>query len=86
MKNDGKFFMSLKDYKEMFVYTYVNKDVTDWKTASFLKLNDTTGANNSSPASFCGEECTEHKFTLTSAIEQEVWITAHTWDDRCMAE
>jgi hypothetical protein len=84
-KNDGKFFMSVADYKEQAAYTLVAKDVTDWNTASFLKLNDTTGSNNSSPAWFCGEECTEHKFTLTSAVAQEVWLTAHTWDDRCMA-
>lgn len=61
--------MSVSDYKEQVAYTQVAKDVTDWNTASFLKLNDTTGGNNSSPAWYCGDECTEHNFTLTSLVE-----------------
>ena len=79
--NDGAFFMALEDYHSQAAYTMVAKDVTDWFKADFLKLNDTTGGNNSAAASWwCGAECTVHSFTLTSAVDQEVWVTAHTWD------
>lgn len=33
----------------------------------------------------CGAACTRHEMTLTSEVEQIVWLTAHTWDERCLA-
>jgi hypothetical protein len=83
--NDGAFFMSIEDYTSQAAYTLVAKDVTDWHKASFLKLNDTTAANWEG-SWWCGTDCTQHEFTLTSSVDQEVWLTAHTWDERCMAD
>ena len=33
----------------------------------------------------CGAGCTRHAMTLTSEVDQKVWLTAHTWDKRCLA-
>lgn len=79
--------MSIKDYKKQFEETYHNYDVSDWESAYFLKFNDDTQAQNPGDnTNWCGRECTKHTLTLTSAVDQDVWITGHTWDARCMAE
>ena len=86
--NDGVIFMSLKDYYDQVEETYVNFDVTDWYSDHFLKLNDDTAADNPGGFWWCGQECTRHTLTVTNDAEvtQNVYITAHTWDDRQMAD
>ena len=87
-RNDGVIFMSLQDYYDQVEETYVNFDVTDWYSDHFLKLNDDTAAENPGAFWWCGEECTRHTITVTNDAEvtQNVYITAHTWDDRQMAD
>ena len=83
--NDGMFFMSFADYYTMFRETYIAMDSSDWFSGSFLKLNDTSAATNPGSYSMCGSKCTRHVLTITSAVEQDVYMTAHTWDSRCLA-
>ena len=76
---DGKFFISIKDYKEYLEYTTISFDVSDAYQAYFLVLNDTyvkTGTEQD-----CGVNCTVHKFYVQSEIDQEVLISAHAWDE-----
>ena len=78
--NDGIFHMNVKDYRARFFVTFVNINNEKMHYDYFLKLND-----NSEPSGrsmYCGKDCTRHHLTVVSPIEQEVWITAHTWEDR----
>ena len=84
--NDGMFWMSFEDYYAMFSETYINMDSSDWYSGSFLKLNDTSALTNPGAYSWCGSKCTRHTLSITSTVAQDVYITAHTWDDRCMAD
>ena len=50
--------------------------------ASFLRLNDDkSGAVDCATKS---AKCGRHTLTLKSAVDQTVWITAHTWDARTL--
>jgi hypothetical protein len=82
LANDGFFFMSIENYHAQVAYTEFNMDTTDWHTASFLKLGDNTAAENPGSYSWCGSSCTRHYLNLTSDVEQTVYVTAHTWDNR----
>ena len=46
-------------------------------------LNDSTPANGKFQS--CGSKCSRHELTLTSDVDQTVWLTAHTWHERCMS-
>ena len=81
--DDGIFFIQLEDYFSNFVKTYINVDVTDWYSAKFLKLGDDSIEENPGKWSWCGSECTRHTLTLKSDVTQDVYLTAHTWEDHC---
>jgi len=83
--NDGMFFMDFADYYTMFSESYIAMDSSDWFSGSFLKLNDTSSATNPGSYGWCGSKCTRHVLTITSSVEQDVYMTAHTWDSRCLA-
>ena len=79
--------MEINDYKEQFEETYHNFDVSDWHSGYFLKYNDDTHAENPGEDGLgCGTECTQHTLTVKSDVAQDVWITAHTWDRRCISK
>ena len=88
--DDGVFFMSFEDYYSQCSETFFNYDITDWDSTSFLMLNDDASNPDysGSPGSFrwCGGSCTRHTLTLTSSVDQDVYLTAHTWDARNMAD
>ena len=86
-KSDGIFFMSIEDYHEQVEETYFNKEVSTWHSAHFLMLDDNTQSNNPGDDTWwCGTDCTKHIVTVKSDANQGVYITTHTWDDRCMAD
>ena len=76
--------MSFEDYHSMCSETYINLDASDWHESHFLMLNDPH--ENPGRYSWCGSACSRHTLQLHSAVEQTVYLTAHTWDDRCMAD
>ena len=76
--NDGKFFITIEEYLEHLEYTNINFDVTDAYQAYFLVLNDTYVKRGSETD--CGVNCTMHQFFIESEIDQEILISAHTWD------
>ena len=78
--NDGKFFISIEDYKEYLEYTTISFDVSEAYQAYFLVLNDTYVKPGMKQD--CGVNCTVHKFYVQSEIDQEVLISAHSWDDK----
>lgn len=86
LANDGVFFMTVEDYTMLFSHTMFSFDTTGWYNASFLKLDDNSQAENPGVKSNCGPECTNHSLTLTSAVDQTVYLTAHTWDKRGIAD
>jgi hypothetical protein len=82
--NDGLFFMTIDAYKEQGLATLVSFDTADWFNDYFLMLGDETPANGS--WSWCGETCTRHLMTISSAVEQDVYVTAFTWEKRSYPE
>ena len=78
--NDGKFFISIEDYIKYLEYTTVSFDVSEAYQAYFLRLNDDyvkpAKKQNVSP------NCTTHTFVIESEIDQEILISAHTWDNK----
>ena len=83
---DGVIWMEFDYYFKNTSETYFNKDTTSWHTSSYLKLND--NSLTSDPVKYagkypwCGETCTRHKLNLKSTVDQEVYLTAYTWDAR----
>ena len=82
--NDGLFFMTIDAYKEQGLATLVSFDTDGWYNDYFLMLDDNTGENGS--WSWCGETCTRHEITISSAVAQEVYVTAFTWEKRSYPE
>lgn len=78
--NEGIFFMTVEDFYNQAESTVISFDTTSWSYDYFLMLDDQT----KSPGDwdFCGETCTRHKVNVTSSIDQPVYLTVHTWDQR----
>ena len=76
--NDGKFFITIEEYLQHLEYTNINFDVTDAYQAYFLVLNDTYIKRGTEAE--CGVNCTMHQFFVESEIDQEILISAQTWD------
>ena len=74
--------MSIEDYKSQVEETYVNYDPTNMHSAYFLRLND--DGSNSEKGQLCGSDCTRHVLTVKSEVDQTIWVTGHTWDERGM--
>ena len=76
--DDGKFYMSIEDYYNEFMATWINWPTEEMHEAHFLVLDD---ENTKSPGKlpWCGETCTLHEFELISTEEQTVYLSAHTW-------
>ena len=79
------FHIEFAEYVQYFKETYATMDDTKWYSSSFLKLNDSTIPTGSCP--HCGAKCTRHELAITnqSTLAQLVYLTAHTWDQRCIA-
>ena len=58
--DDGKFFISIEDYKQYLEYTNFNFDVSEAYQEYFLVLDDTYVRPGT--AQDCGVNCTTHKF------------------------
>ena len=84
-KNDGIFFMSIEDYVSEFDMTEVNFNKDDMHMDFFLMLDDQT-KNQPGIMPNCGKDCIHHKLRVVSDVDQEVWITAHTWSDHALPE
>ena len=78
---DGIFYMSIEDYAKQFETTQISYNTNGMHQASFVRLNDDkTGADEC--GYWHGPKCGRHTMELTSEVDQTVWITAHTWDER----
>lgn len=84
VKNDGEFFMTLKDFYASFELTEINFNVDKMSRAHFLVLNDTN--KNTRTTMKCKGKCSYHKFTIKSATTQKVHLSAKTWHDRAYPE
>ena len=80
-KNDGIFFMPIEILKSQGDYVFINYDVTDWHTANFVMLNDQTA--NDGQWKDCGSSCKRHELTLKSDVDQTIYLSMHTWPQRC---
>lgn len=78
--NDGIFYMTIEDYYKQGVSTVVSFDTTNWFNSYFLMLNDDTDAPGS--WSWCGATCTRHTLEITSEVAQDVYVSAHSWEQR----
>ena len=85
---DGVIWMTFDYYYANIEENYFNFDVRDWYSATYLKLNDQSLANDPQRYAgswpWCGSTCTRHKMEITSDVTQDIYLTAHTWDSRQM--
>jgi len=79
--DDGVFFMSLVDFHSNFSSTSINLDTTGMHNAYILKLNDQSPSNGTW-GNHCGDGCVQHTYTITSTVDQTIYVEAHTWDSR----
>jgi len=80
-ENDSIFYMRYNNFMRYFSDLYVAlKDKVH--TASFLKINDQSAAENPGVNRFCGAKCTRHQLVLSSEVDQNVDITLRTFSDR----
>jgi hypothetical protein len=81
LKNDGTFFVSFEDFIVYFFEMTITQNTEGWYRSHFLMLDDTTAVRGIQD--LCGNDCTRHVMTLTSAVDQTVVVSAQTWEDRC---
>lgn len=77
VSDDGLFYASLEDLYSSLETTFINYDTSDWHLGSFVMFNDPEtqpGRDRN-----CGAGCTRHKLTITSDVDQTVWIGGHTY-------
>ena len=58
----------------------ISYDTTGWFYDRFLMLDDQSGPNGS--WQWCGATCTRHIMQIESSVQQDVFVTAHTWEAR----
>ena len=81
-KRDGFFYMSIEDFTESFYASTVNYDTDGWFEDHFLMLDDDM---SSAPLNdSCLGRCSAHKINITSDVDQDIWVSMHTWDKRSM--
>ena len=69
--------MSLEDYYKMFEVTWMNLDPSSMDSHYFLRLDDDgKSATKSENGGWI------HELTISSTMDQEVYVVAHTWDSR----
>ena len=78
--NDGIFFMRVEDYLVQGGATIISYDTSGWHHDHFLMLDDKKEQNGS--WNWCGKTCTRHYLEISSSVEQYVFITVHTWENR----
>ena len=72
--------MKIEDFYEQGQSTIVSYDTNGWFSDHFLMLDDKTVQNGK--WSWCGPTCTRHIVTVKSDVDQDLIVTAHTWDER----
>ena len=77
---DGIFYMSIEDFHKWFSDTQINYDTTNMKHAYFLRLNDNPNGATDCRDELKGPKCFRHELTITSEVEQTVWVNVHTWE------
>ena len=77
IKNNGEFFIPIKDYFNSFEETYINYNTSSMSRATFLVLNDTN--TNTRTNDQCKGTCSYHKFTIKSKKTQKVHLKVTTW-------
>ena len=76
--------MAHKDFYNHFEDTTITHNTEGWHSSQFLMLDDTTSVAGS--YSTCGATCTRHNMKLTSDVDQTVFVTPQTWDNRCLGK
>ena len=69
--------MTIADYVKYFSDTEINFNTDKMSRSHFLVLNDTNKATKA--GGLCKGTCSHHKFTVTSATTQTVYLRAATW-------
>ena len=73
--------MEFSDFYAKFDDTTITFDVTGWHNAYFLKLNDDGADQTDIRRPFCKQKgCFTHKLTVTSDVDQTIYVTANTTD------
>lgn len=73
--NDGVFWMTVEDFTARGWITQVAFDTNDWYQGYYLHFDD----DSSTPGTMfaCGPTCSRHVITVTSSVDQEVWLSAN---------
>ena len=82
--NKGIFWMTIEDYHANFADTVINYDPEGMHMDYFLSLDEDGTGGYPSPG------MPEGTFTadleITSEVDQTIWITAHTWNNRPLGQ
>ena len=79
-QEDGFIFMTIDDFHSMFESSSLNYDPDNLSKAHFLRLDD-----DGTGAEIDGRQM-RHWLTLTSDVDQTIWVSANTWDQRAMPD
>ena len=77
--NDGKFYMSFKDYFEQVEYTDFNRDVLGWYHSSFAIFGDDEPVNRDRVFKDDDTEYNIHTLLIQSPVAQKVQFSTHSY-------
>ena len=84
---DGVFWIDLETYKKSFSETSISFNGANWASTKYMKTNDKTQKQNPGKMEgICGATCTHHTMTLTSDMEQTVYVSAQTWGRKAIPD
>lgn len=82
--DDGFFYMTVTDFATHFDSVYFSLDTEKMFYDYYLNLGNKGGSTGA--YSDCGASCSRHLFELTSEVDQTVYVSAYTWDDRMITD
>lgn len=82
---DGFFYMEVSDYAKWFDTMYYSLDTEKMYYDYYLNLGN-KGGSGAGAYNWCGAQCSRHLIELTSEVDQTVFVTAYTWDDRMITD
>ena len=77
-RNEGIFWIDYLTYHSEFMSTSVHYDTTEMKQSYFLGTDDYLNFSFAK-GPYSHFLAKRHEFTLTSPVDQKVYISAHTW-------
>ena len=64
--------------------TQISYDPSKMHSNYFLRLGDDGTGKSTKACKTPNAKCYRHEVTITSSVDQKVWIEVQTWDDRSL--